>query len=168
VIGRIPDAGTADDVEPAHVRKWLIGAVVLIVSLFVVAQAVPFGRDHTNPPVTREVRWDSPRTRELAAGACFDCHSNLTDWKWYTNVAPVSWLVYSDVERGREHVNFSEWDRPQGEAGDIVEAVRDGSMPPLQYKPLHAGARLSDAERAELVRGLEKTLAADPPIAGGG
>ena len=41
-------------------------------------------------------------------------------------------------------------------------------MPPLQYKPMHAGARLSDAQRAELVQGLEKTLAADPPIAGGG
>jgi hypothetical protein len=132
-----------------------------------VAQAVPYGRDHTNPPVTREVRWDSPRTRELASGACFDCHSNLTDWKWYTNIAPVSWLVYSDVEGGREHLNFSEWDRPQGEAGDVVEAVREGSMPPLQYKPLHSGARLSDAQRTELVRGLEKTLAADPPIAGG-
>jgi mono/diheme cytochrome c family protein len=63
------------------VRKWLIGAVVLVVALFVAAQAVPYGRDHTNPPVTREVRWDSSRTRELAAGACFDCHSNLTDWK---------------------------------------------------------------------------------------
>ena len=65
-------------------------------------------------------------------------------------------------------LNFSEWDKPQGEAGDIVEAVREGSMPPLQYKPLHAGARLSDAQRAELVQGLEKTLAADPPIPGGG
>ena len=96
-----------------------------------------------------------------------DCHSNLTVWKWYSNVAPVSWLVYNDVKGGREHVNFSEWDRPQGEAGDIVEAVQEGSMPPFQYKPLHAGARLSDAQRSELVRGLQRTLAADPPPAGG-
>jgi mono/diheme cytochrome c family protein len=148
-------------------RKWLLRGILLIASLFAVAQLVPYGRDHTNPAVTREVRWDSPRTRELAAGACFDCHSNLTVWKWYTNVAPISWLVYSDVQGGREHLDFSEWDNPQGEVGDIVEAVRDGSMPPLQYKPLHAGARLSDSERAELAHGLEKTLAADPPIAGG-
>lgn len=149
-------------------KRWLLWSLVGLVGLFVVIQFIPYGRDHTNPPVTREVRWDSARTRELAAGACFDCHSNLTDWKWYTNVAPISWLVYSDVQGGREHLNFSEWDKPQSEVGDIVEAVRGGGMPPLQYKPLHAGGRLSGAEREELARGLEKTLAADPPLAGGG
>jgi hypothetical protein len=150
------------------VRKWLIRGAIAVVGLFAIIQLVPYGRDQTDPPVTREVRWDSARTRQLAAGACFDCHSNLTDWKWYTNIAPISWLVYADVEGGREHLNFSEWDKPQGEVGDIVEAVRDGSMPPLQYKPLHSAARLSSAERAALARGLEKTLAADPPRPGGG
>jgi hypothetical protein len=47
--------------------------------LFVVAQAVPYGRSsHSNPPTTAEPRWDSPQTRALAKRACFDCHSNLT------------------------------------------------------------------------------------------
>jgi mono/diheme cytochrome c family protein len=153
--------------DPRAMRSWLFRGAIAVVALLVIAQLVPYGRDHSNPPVTREVRWDSARTRELAAGACFDCHSNLTEWRWYTNVAPVSWLVYNDVKGGREHLNFSVWDRPQAEADEVVEAVRDGSMPPLQYKPLHSGARLSDAQRAELARGLEKTLAADPPVAGG-
>jgi len=158
----------ADEFErdPGAMRTWLIRGAIAVVALLVIAQLVPYGRDHSNPPVTREVRWDSARTRELAAGACFDCHSNLTGWKWYTNVAPVSWLVYKDVKGGREHLNFSEWDRPRAEADEVVEAVTDGSMPPLQYKPLHPGARLSDAQRTELARGLEKTLAADPPVAG--
>ena len=149
-------------------RRWLLRVGIGLVLVLGLAQLVPYGRDHANPPVTREVRWDSARTRELAVGACYDCHSNLTVWPWYSNVAPVSWLVYRDVQEGREKLNFSEWDRPQGETDEVVEAVRDGSMPPLQYKPLHAGARLSDAERAELVRGLQKTLAADPPIPGRG
>jgi mono/diheme cytochrome c family protein len=136
-------------------------------ALLLVIQIVPYGRDHENPPVTQEVKWDSARTRELAVGACYDCHSNLTEWPWYSNVAPVSWLVYSDVQEGREKLNFSEWDRPQGEEGDEAsEAVREGSMPPLQYKPLHPAGRLSDAEREELARGIEQTLAADPPIEG--
>ena len=150
------------------VRKWLLRAVVAAVVLFGVVQLVPYGRDHENPPVTQEVQWDSTRTRELAVGACYDCHSNLTTWPWYSNVAPVSWLVYADVQGGRETLNFSEWDQPQGEEGDeAAEAVRDGSMPPLQYKPLHPAGRLSAAEREELARGIEKTLAADPPVAGG-
>lgn len=148
-------------------KRWLLRGLLGLVVLFAAIQLVPYGRDHTNPPVTRAVRWDSARTQELAAGACMDCHSNLTRWTWYSNIAPISWLVYDDVKGGREHLDFSEWDKPQREVDDIVEAVRDGSMPPWQYKPLHAGARLSAGEREELARGLEKTLASDPPIAGG-
>jgi hypothetical protein len=49
-------------------------------------QLVPYGRDHTNPPVRREPAWDSPTTRALAVRACFDCHSNETHWPWYTHV----------------------------------------------------------------------------------
>lgn len=148
--------------------KWLRRAALLVLALLLVAQVVPYGRDHTNPPVTQSVRWDSARTEELAAGACLDCHSNLTVWKWYSNIAPFSWLIQRDVQEGRDNLNFSEWDRPQPEVGEIVEAVREGSMPPVQYKPLHSGARLSSEQRDELVRGLQRTLAQDPPVPGGG
>jgi hypothetical protein len=59
-----------------------------------------YGRDHSNPPVRIEPRWDRARTRELAVRACFDCHSNQTRWPWYSHVAPISWLVQHDVEEG--------------------------------------------------------------------
>ena len=151
------------------VRKWGIRALLAAVAVFAAIQLVPYGRDHTNPPVTQEVKWDSQRTRELAVGACYDCHSNLSVWPWYSNVAPVSWLVYADVKGGRETLNFSEWDRPQeSDPSDIVEVVRDGEMPPFQYKPLHPAGRLTTTERDALARGLELTLAADSPVAGGG
>ena len=106
-------------------RKWVVRGLAALVLLLLAVQLVPFGRDHANPPVTQEVRWDSTRTRELAVGACYDCHSNLTTWPWYSNVAPVSWLVYADVQGGREALNFSEWDKPQGEeSSDVAEVVR--------------------------------------------
>src|SRR4249920_3105778 len=114
--------------EHGDMRKWLLRGILALVVLLVVIQLVPYGRDHTNPPVTREVKWDSARTRELAVDACYDCHSNQTVWPWYSNVAPVSWLVYADVKSGRETLNFSDWDRPPGEgASEAVEAVRGGS-----------------------------------------
>ena len=150
-------------------RKWVLRGLVAGVALFGLVQLVPYGRDHTNPPVTQEIAWDSPATRQLAVDACYDCHSNLTTWPWYSTLAPVSWLVYGDVQGGRETLNFSEWNRPQdADPGDVVEAARSGSMPPWQYKPTHPAARLSSAQREELARGLEKTLRADPPVAAGG
>jgi mono/diheme cytochrome c family protein len=134
--------------------KW--GLVALIGTLLVI-QLVPYGRDHTNPPVVAEPAWDSAHTRELAVRACFDCHSNETVWPWYSNVAPMSWLVQRDVDEGRETLNFSEWDRPQ-EAEEAAETVREGSMPPSQYLLTHPEARLSDAELSALAAGLAATL----------
>ncbi len=136
--------------------------------MFVAIQAIPYGRDHSNPPVTQEPKWDSARTRQLAADACFDCHSNLTNWRWYSNVAPMSWLVQRDVDGGRAALNFSEWDRPQ-DAGidDITETIRSGSMPPWFYLPLHPNAKLDQAEKDALIAGLNATFAQSPPIGGG-
>ncbi|MRR33844.1 hypothetical protein EG829_03970, partial [bacterium] len=71
--------------------------LIVLSAAFIFIQAVPYGRNHDNPPVVREPNWDSPETRGLAKRVCFDCHSNETVWPWYTWVAPVSWLVYRDV-----------------------------------------------------------------------
>ena len=114
--------------------RWLLIAGV---ALFLLAQAVPYGRSHANPPTTAEPRWDSQQTRELAARACFDCHSNLTTWPWYSNLAPVSWLTQRDVEGGRAALNFSNWDKPQDGAGDVASAIAGGSMPPWFYPLMH-------------------------------
>src|SRR5512146_1782828 len=92
-------------------RQRLVRIAVGIVALFVLSQAVPYGRNHSNPPVTAEPHWNTPATRSLAARACFDCHSNLTTWRWYSNIAPGSWLIQRDVEGGRSQFNFSEWNK---------------------------------------------------------
>jgi hypothetical protein len=150
-------------------QRILLWGGIGAVALFVLAQAVPYGRSHTNPPVTKEPAWNSPRTRELAARACFDCHSNLTQWRWYSNVAPVSWLVQRDVDGGRSSFNFSEWDKPQDTSpGDIADAIRGGSMPPWFYTIVHGSAKLSATEKQQLIDGLAATFAASPPLGGGG
>lgn len=55
----------------------LVAAAIVFVLLI---QLVPYGRDHTNPPVRQEVKWDSTQTHDLAIRACFDCHSNEMRW----------------------------------------------------------------------------------------
>jgi mono/diheme cytochrome c family protein len=140
-----------------NVSRWIKRGLLAGVVAMLAIQLVPYGRDHTNPPVSGEPAWDSPRTRELAVRACFDCHSNQTVWPWYSNVAPVSWLVQRDVDEGRDELNYSEWDR--GEDGEeSAETVREGSMPPFPYPLTHPDARLDDAERAALEAGLAATF----------
>jgi len=140
------------------VRRFLRPALYGILSLFVIIQAVPYGRSHPNPPVTGEPDWDSPRTRRLVERACFDCHSNEVEWPWYTFVAPFSWLSESNVASGRDAVNYSEWNTPQEEVDESAQTVRDGEMPPWDYTLLHSDARLSDQEKDDLIDGLVATL----------
>ncbi len=132
--------------------------VVLIVIAALVVIQIPPLLFETNPRVVAEPNWDSPQTRALAQRACFDCHSNETVWPWYSRIAPPSWLVALDVFRGRRHLNFSEWGLAGGEregrTGEALEQIQRGEMPPSAYLPLHPEAKLSAAEKQQLIDGL--------------
>jgi mono/diheme cytochrome c family protein len=136
-------------------RRLLAWSGLGLLVLLLAVQLVPYGRDHTNPADGRAIAWDSPRTEQLMTDACMDCHSNLTRWPWYSNVAPVSWLVQRDVDEGRSELNLS---AGEVEVEEMIETIREGSMPPWQYRPTHAGARLSEQEKLDLIRGLEATF----------
>jgi hypothetical protein len=133
--------------------KWLaIGlAVILLVAQF-------FQPARTNPTSDAATAIHShvemaPEVSAILSRACYDCHSNATKWPWYSRVAPVSWLVVSDVNDGRRHLNFSEWaayDRSKAakKMQEIDEEVSIKAMPLSSYTLLHPEARLSDQERA--------------------
>ena len=138
-------------------RLWILFVLALLVPAI---QFIPYGHDHENPPIVQEPSWDSNQTRELAKRACFDCHSNETQWLWYANVAPVSWLIAMDVSHGRRHLNFSDWRQGQREGEDVKklrETIVEGEMPPLQYRLIHPEARLTKSQKRELIDGLVAT-----------
>ena len=142
---------------PRWLRFTLLGAV----GLFVVIQLVP--KRVTNPPVRAEPPWDTPRTRQLAVAACFDCHSNQTHVLWFERVAPLSWWIDRHVEKGRRTLNFSEYDPNRHRSGQrIAHSIDEGSMPPHYYTwlGLHGAAKLSVADADALVKGLEATFGA--------
>jgi Haem-binding domain len=141
-------------------KKIIIRAVITIVLLGLLIQLIPLPGRGNNPPVTTEPKWDSPQTRTLVKRTCFDCHSNETVWPWYSYIAPVSWLVYSDTVRGRARLNFSEWNtRSTRQTGEISRIVQEGEMPPAIYLPTHPYARLTNAEKQQLITGLANSLA---------
>lgn len=142
-------------------RRILLGLGTAVVATLLAIQLAPDGRNHVNPPVRQEPAWDRPETRALAVRACFDCHSNETVWPWYSSVAPLSWLIQRDVDAGRQALNYSEWDRGQGEARESATSVRRGEMPPWFYTLSPSRARLTPSERATLVAGLEATFGAE-------
>jgi len=136
------------------VLGWIGLVVVVGIAGFLLIQLIPYGHTHTNPPVVKEPNWDSAQTRDLAKRACFDCHSNETIWPWYSNVAPISWLVVHDTEEGRSKLNFSNWGTGRNQR-DMVESVQRGKMPDPKYLITHPEAKLTPEEKQQLIAGLQ-------------
>ncbi|MCA9000565.1 MAG: heme-binding domain-containing protein [Planctomycetes bacterium] len=134
--------------------KWKWRILLFLVVALVGMQFVPL--DRSNPPVTGEI--DAPeKVMTVLRKACYDCHSNEVKWPWYAYVAPMSFAVVHDVEEGREHVNFSEWDKVSAKKRAKIieecwEEVEEGEMPLAIYKPLHPEAKLT-AEDLEALKG---------------
>lgn len=137
--------------------KWIL---IGVVAVLVLIQLVPV--DRSNPPATEKLVMPE-EVYQIMKRSCFDCHSNETTWPWYSYVAPVSWLVSHDVEEGREHLNFSEWDkldlkRKTKRLEEIVEEVEEGKMPMPIYLVLHGDAEVSNAEVEILREWTEREL----------
>ncbi|HHE31642.1 MAG TPA: cytochrome C [Chlorobaculum parvum] len=138
-------------------------ALTLAVIVLILIQFVP-QPSHENPPITGTPEWDSPRAEELFKRTCANCHSNETVWPWYSNIAPLSWIINFDVKVGRSKFNVSEWGRPgKNEGDDAADELRKGHMPPWFYMPAHPEAKLTDTEKDELVKGLSATFGAEKP-----
>lgn len=140
-------------------RTAVIAGVAVALVGFGLMQAVPYGRDRTAPPVTGEPTWSSAATRDLMVRACYQCHSSVVDYPAYANVAPTSWAVQHHSDEARGAVNYSQFATDPGRADDTIEVIRDGSMPPAYFTRfgINPQANLTDAERAALIAGLEKT-----------
>jgi Haem-binding domain len=139
---------------------WLKRSLVAVAIFIVLAQIYRPAR--TNPPAetNQEIAATvavEPAIASILDRSCIDCHSNRTVWPWYSRVAPVSWLVVSDVNRGRRRVNFSEWASYDAEKKSkhleaICKEVTEGDMPPATYTPMHSSASLTKADAQEICR----------------
>ncbi len=84
--------------------------------------------------------------------ACADCHTERTNWPWYSKVAPFQWMIAADVYGGRAHLNLSTWSRYKVEErserlAGICEMVAGDRMPLWHYTLAHPAARLSDSDK---------------------
>jgi mono/diheme cytochrome c family protein len=140
------------------IRKRILQFLGLGVLGLLLIQLIPFGHNRTNPPTVSEPNWSSTQARTLAKEHCFQCHSNETHWTWYSNIAPGSWLIAFDVIEGRQHFNFSEWNRKPGELDEMTAAITSGEMPPIQYWIVHPGARLNAQQKQALIQALATSV----------
>ena len=88
--------------------------------------------------------------------ACYDCHSNHTNYPWYSYVQPVGWILHNHITNGKKQLNFSQFGsyptrRQQSKLKAIADQVKDAEMPLKSYTFIHKNARLSGAEKTILI-----------------
>ncbi len=140
-----------------NMRRILTLATITFVLLFIGMQFVPVGIKQRNSTsvgaLARVPDLADPRVSVVLDRSCGDCHSDHTRWPWYSRAAPVSWVLYRDVSKGRAKLNFSQWQQKAGTANarmEICDAVTDRDMPLHGYTLLHPDAKLSQ-EDVELI-----------------
>ena len=135
------------------------GAAIVLCVVAVVGLAFvhPFGNPRVEPAKGLNTLLQganlSADAKRVLVTKCADCHSNETRWPVYARLAPGSWLIERDIVEGRKKMNLSIWDQMPGDTkdamiGKIIHEAKSGEMPPLQYRMLHWGAKLTAGDVA--------------------
>lgn len=136
-------------------KKVIKIVLIVIIALFVLIQLYRperFTTSDITPDHITKLMNVPPNIESILKRSCFDCHSNHTVWPWYSNIAPVSWLLSYDVNRGRKMMNFSEWgklsvSKRENKLAKICDKITDNEMPLPKYLILHPDAILSDSDK---------------------
>jgi len=137
--------------------KKLVG--ISFIAVVLIIQLIPSGRPEVIPDNPNDLMLNNSvpdSVSNLLRTACYDCHSNETNYPWYAYVAPVSWLVARDINIGKSNMNLSDWqlnskiDKAKI-LGDIQDEVEDGSMPMPIYILMHPEAKLTVKQREMLI-----------------
>jgi len=90
--------------------------------------------------------------KHILKTSCYDCHSNNTNYPWYANIQPLSWLLANHIKEGKADLNFNEFSgyskrRQLSKLKEVANSVKDGSMPLSSYTLLHKDALLDEPKK---------------------
>jgi hypothetical protein len=102
------------------------------------------------------------QVQSVLKNACYDCHSNNTNYPWYSNIQPGGWWLASHIKRGKAELNFSEFGayssrKQRSKLNSIVKTIEDGTMPFPSYILIHKNARLTKDEKAIVINWANNT-----------
>lgn len=137
--------------------KWLrpIGIVGLLA--LVVIQFIPLKRNqqvYESVLAFEQETQVSPKLSSILKANCYDCHSNQTQYPWYSAVAPINFWLDEHVQDGKKHFNLSQWSeysikRKDHKLEELIEEVEEAEMPLPSYTWVHGS--LTEIERQTLL-----------------
>ena len=135
-----------------------------LIGLFLLLQLYPRPeKNNAKAPEPNHLRsvYSIPSDVEaLMKSSCYDCHSNYTDYPWYSSIQPVAWWLGDHIKEGKKELNFSEFAnyalaRQYRKFEEIIGEVKEGEMPLESYTFIHRDADFSTAQRQLLTSWAE-------------
>jgi len=138
--------------KPSRFKRSILFTIGLLLFVFIAIQFIHPKIDH--PPVTGDFKAPTD-LKSIIVRACYDCHSNETNLRWYDKIAPIYWQVAEHVKEGRNDLNFSSWDSlatadQKGKLWEAVNQIAAGAMPVNDYLLVHPSAKISPEDLAIL------------------
>jgi len=154
----------------------LIAALLIVASIAALGHLHPFGDPRVEPAKGLGTLLHGANmpadAKAVLVAKCADCHSSETRWPVYAWIAPGSWLIERDIVEARKKMDLSRWEEMPADkqavlTAKIIQEVKSGDMPPMQYLALHWDAKISKADVEALsmlgksAGGSEAALAGD-------
>jgi Haem-binding domain len=142
-------------------RKILLISGILIIALQLIRPVHNKSRQVLTTDISKVIAIpDTVLT--LLKNACFDCHSNNTDYPWYSNIQPMGWLMAFHIKNAKNQLNFSEFGtysqrRRLSKLDGINNSIKDNIMPLKSYKIMHKSAQLSIDEKSLLINWAQRS-----------
>lgn len=144
-----------------RVKKILLAILIVLI----VIQVIQPARNKSGQVLATNMMtmYKMPDTvQAVLKAACYDCHSNNTNYPWYTYVQPVGWMLANHIRHGKEELNFNEFGsytarRQQSKLKAIANQIKDGDMPLYSYTIMHKNARLTKEQKQLIIEWAQKT-----------
>ncbi|MCB0262798.1 MAG: heme-binding domain-containing protein [Calditrichia bacterium] len=148
-----------------RIKKTLLVILAIILIVFITIQFIQPARNISGQVLQTDMSniYNIPQNvSALFKNDCYDCHSNNTNYPWYSKIQPVGWLLEADIKNGKAKLNFSEFGslssrRKISKLRNIESRIKDGTMPLQAYQLMHPSAQLTKEEKQLLIDWIQNT-----------
>jgi hypothetical protein len=156
-------------------KNWLLKFCLVLLVAFASIQFIQPGKNNQSVDMEHDISTvvKVPDTiKALLRTSCYDCHSNFTNYPWYSSIQPVGWWMKNHIEEGKSHINFQEFAmvaandrfntvalRQSHKLEEVAEYVENKKMPMKSYLWTHSEAKLSDAQRRLIIHWVDSARA---------
>ncbi|SDM33472.1 Haem-binding domain-containing protein [Daejeonella rubra] len=133
--------------------------LIALLGVLIIIQFIKPAKNQSSAPSPNDIFANfqaSDSTKQLIRTSCYDCHSNNTVYPWYAEIQPVAWWLADHVNKAKSELNFSEFasytpKKADHKLEEVIEVIQEGEMPLKSYTLIHGNAKLSEAQKTEII-----------------